>query len=154
MGVYAQNTSVSVERSKGEIEATLRRYGASAFAYSWNGDKAAIAFMMADRMIRFILPLPNRSDDRFCRWAGKPTGSLLRQDKAHEKWEQACRQSWRALNLVIKAKLEAVDSKITTIDQEFLAHFVLPNGGTVGDWAIPQIREAYKKNEMPPLLPQ
>lgn len=30
---YADNTSVSVEKSRGEIERTLGRYGATAFGY-------------------------------------------------------------------------------------------------------------------------
>ena len=42
-----------------------------------------------------------------------------------------CRQRWRALNLAIKAKLEAVESGIVTFDQEFLAHIVGPSGQTV-----------------------
>ncbi|WP_198651245.1 hypothetical protein [Salinicola sp. CPA57] len=67
-------------------------------------------------------------------------------------WEQACRQRWRALALVIKAKLEAVESGITMFEEEFLAHIVLPNGGTVGGWMLPQIKKSYDSGSMPPLL--
>jgi hypothetical protein len=43
---------------------------------------------------------------------------------------------------------------ITTVEEEFLAHIVLPNGkGTVGDWLMPQIDKAYESGKMPPLLP-
>lgn len=64
-----------------------------------------------------------------------PTGRRTRSDDAAEKaWEQATRQRWRALHLVVKAKLEAVESGITVFDDEFLAHIVLPDGGTVGRW--------------------
>jgi hypothetical protein len=35
-----------------------------------------------------------------------------------------------------------------------LAHIVLPNGkGTVGDWLMPQIDQAYESGKIPPLLP-
>ena len=38
-----------------------------------------------------------------------------------ETHDQACRQRWRALLLVIKAKLEAVTAGISTVETEFLA---------------------------------
>ena len=41
-------------------------------------------------------------------------GSLLPPHKKVERWEQACRQSWRALALVIKAKLEALFRRKST----------------------------------------
>jgi len=49
----------------------------------------------------------------------------------------------------VKAKLEAVDSGITTFEAEFLAHFVIPGGGTFGEYAIPQIEEVSKTGQMP-----
>jgi len=63
-------------------------------------------------------------------------------------WEQE-----RALALVIKAKLEAVESGITVFDDEFMAHIVLPDGSTVGDFMKPQIEQVYLTGQMPPLLP-
>jgi hypothetical protein len=36
---YAENTSVSVESSRGEIERTLQRYGAASFAYGWDQER-------------------------------------------------------------------------------------------------------------------
>jgi hypothetical protein len=67
--------------------------------------------------------------------------------------DQAIRQRWRALLLVIKAKLEAVQGGITEFDAEFLPHIVLPDGQTVGDWIIPQVNTAYELGEMPQALP-
>ena len=57
-----------------------------------------------------------------------------------------------ALLLVIKAKLEAVTAGISTIETEFLANIVLPYNTTAGDWMIPQIDQAYRTGQMPPLL--
>ena len=67
-------------------------------------------------------------------------------------WEQACRQGWRALLLIIKAKLEAVESGITTLESEFLANVVLPDGGTVGQWLAHQVEEAYATGKMSRML--
>ena len=66
-------------------------------------------------------------------------------------WEQACSQRWRALLLIIRAKLEAVESGITTPESEFLANIVLPDGGTVGQWLVPLVDEAYATGKMPPM---
>jgi hypothetical protein len=59
MARYAENTQVSSESSRAEIERTLRRYGASEFAYGWDKQQAALMFALADRRIRFALPMPD-----------------------------------------------------------------------------------------------
>jgi hypothetical protein len=53
---YAQGTSVPVSRSKTEIEATLKRFGADEFAYGVRKDGSAqIGFVARGRRIRFTL---------------------------------------------------------------------------------------------------
>ncbi len=149
MSRYAQGTSVSVDRSRSEIEHTLTRYGAHAFAYATENQKAMISFKMKNRMVRFILDLPPMEDYR-----KTPGRGRARSDSdTYHHWEQACRQCWRALALVIKAKLEAVESGISIFEEEFLAHLVLPDGKTVGQFMLPQIERAYQSGKMPKLLP-
>ena len=46
-----------------------------------------------------------------------------------------------------------VASGITTLKEEFLAHMVLPDGQTVGQWLLPQVAAAYDSHQMPPMLP-
>lgn len=144
MSRYAANTSVSVERSRAEIEAILVRYGASSFMYGWDGNGAMIAFVVnaaagQQRQVRFHLPLPSRDEKRFMQHSrGRRTA-----EAAEGLWEQACRQRWRALALVVKAKLEAVESGIATFEDEFLAYIMLPEGQTVGQWIGPQLVAAY-----------
>ncbi len=148
---YAENTSVSVEKSKAEIEKILQRYGAEQFISGWDSQHAYIGFLMCDRQVKFVLSLPEKSSDEFKYTPGK---RLRRSsEKIYAAWEQACRQRWRALALVIKAKLEAVESGITEFEDEFLAHIVLPNGQTGGEYWKPQIALAYEKGTMPKLLP-
>lgn len=149
MGTYAQNTTVPVERSRAELERTLTRYGASAFGYMTDPGKAIIMFEAHGRRIRFDLPLPDRNSPDFTHHSrGERTASA-----AMEAWEQACRQAWRALNLAVKAKLEAVEAGIAEFEDEFAAYIALPNGGTVGQWLKPQIAKAYELNTMPALMP-
>lgn len=148
---YAANTDVSSDRSRAEIEKTLERYGARQFMYGWDTGRAVVGFIINDRQVRFTLPLPDRDSLEFTR---TPTGRARAANQVREAYEQAVRQRWRALNLVIKSKLEAVETGIVGFDAEFLAHLVLPDGQTVGDTIVPSIREAYETNTMPELLPQ
>lgn len=151
MSTYAADTSVSVEKSRAEIERTVQRWGAEQFMYGWDATNAVVGFRMQNRQLRFILSMPDRQAKEFL---FTPARKTRRTDaQAYEAWEQACRQRWRALNLVIKAKLEAVESGISTFDNEFLAQIMLPNGRTVGEQIGGQIDETYLTNTMPALLP-
>ena len=141
---YAAKTSVPTEQSRAEIERTLVRYGATAFAYGWNRDRATVEFAAYERRVRFMLPLPDRADPEFYKRT---------PEQASQRWEQACRQRWRALALVVKAKLEAVEAGITDFESEFLAHIVLPDNSTAGQWLRPQIAKAYESGRMPEMLP-
>jgi hypothetical protein len=146
---YASSTQVSSEKSRAEIERTLRKYGATAFGYATQGRIAAIQFEIAGRRILFKLTLPDPNSRGFTHSSRGPRTKAL----SATAWEQACRQRWRALALVIKAKLEAVESGITTVEAEFLAHTIMPNGQTVGEWALPQVARLYETGQMPPMLP-
>ena len=148
MGKYAANTNFSSELSRLEIEKTLLRYGADNFAYAMSAGKALIGFTMHERQIKFILPLPNKEEFKYT-----PTGRDRSENSQYEAWEQACRQRWRALNLVIKAKLEAVECGISVFEDEFMANIVLPGGQTVGDFMKPQIEQAYISGDIPKMLP-
>ena len=148
-GKFAASTSVSVAASKAEIERIVERYGAGQFMSAWSQDKAIIAFVMEERQVRFTLEMPDKTERRFTHHSR----SARTPEAALKEWEQACRQRWRALALVIKAKLEAVESGIAIFEDEFLANIVMPNGRTVGEEARPMIAEAYRTREMPSLLP-
>ncbi len=151
MAKFASETSVSSEKSRMEIEATLRRYGADQFGYMSDVGRAMVAFVAHGRRIRFTIPLPHLDDEAF-KWTqhrSRVRRSPEAQKKAHE---QATRQRWRALALVIKAKLEAVEAGISSFEEEFLAHILLPDGCTMADKALPYIAEAYASGKTTPLL--
>lgn len=154
MGRYASNTKVSSEKSRNEIERTLQRYGASGFGFWIENDSALVQFQIEKLKIAFKLPMPDRKSEEFTMsshendWQRKP----LAAETAHRRWEQACRQRWRALALVIKAKLEAIDSGISTFEEEFMAHIMLPDGVTVGEKLVPGLTALKKTGDMPKLL--
>lgn len=146
--MYAANTSVTVDKSKAEIEKILSKYGARQFMYGWSENFMTVGFTMCDRMIQFKLASPTIEDVEVKRRA---YGQSVSQ-ATEKKLEQLKRQKWRALSLVIKAKLEAVQSGISEFEHEFLAHIVLPNKQTVGEWIAPQIEGVYQTKSMPKLL--
>jgi hypothetical protein len=148
---YAENTSVGSDRSRAEIERTLQRYGATAFGYGWEAGQAQVMFHIANRRVRFRITLPDSESPEI---KFTPARRYERsKEQQEEALEQAVRQRWRALALVIKAKLEAVEAGISTVEEEFLAHIMLPDGSTVGEWAEPQLKEIYQAGGMPALLP-
>lgn len=150
MGIYARETDVSVEKSRSEIENTLRRYGAESFAYATDNRTSMIKFKANNRFLRFILPLPDPRDTQFTHmYKGKVRRT---PDAAAAIWERACRQCWRALALTIKAKLEAVESGIAEFEDEFMSYIMLPGGKTVGEVMKDQIETSYQTGKMPPLL--
>ena len=145
---YANQTVVSVERSKAEIEHLLQRYGASEFAHGWKTDKAVIQFRMMERIVRFVLPLPDKAE-----FAKTPRGRRTRNDADTLKaWEQGCRQRWRALALSIKSKLESAESGIEEFETAFMGQIVMPDGKTISETVTPMIESAYKTGKMPVAL--
>lgn len=149
---YAAGTDVTPDRSRAEIERVLERYGADEFQYTVGRARAQIAFLMHDRLVQLLLPLPAKDDPKYLR---TPTGRARDRasDAALSAWEQDVRQAWRALSLVIKAKLEAVEAGIVTFEQEWAMHFVLPDGSTVAERVLPGIEQAYATGDVPALLP-
>lgn len=146
---YAAQTKVTVEKSKAEIEHTLVRYGASQYLSGWDGDTAYVVFRMNERMYKFQLEMPMKKDFEMT-----PAGKYQRsQDDMLKAWEQACRQRWRSVALIVKAKLEAIELGYSNFEQEFLANLMLPDGTTVGEAITPKIEEAYRTGGMPELLP-
>ncbi|WP_251151285.1 hypothetical protein [Cellulosimicrobium sp. Marseille-Q4280] len=144
---YAADTTVTISRSKDEIERIVTRYGATAFMIGWAAGGAAVRFDMRERRIQFLLHLPDVESFR-----STPTGQSRSASAAKAAADKEHRRLWRALGLVIKAKLEAVESGIVTFDQELGMHFVLPNDQTVYDAVRPGIEAAYEHGDMAPLL--
>jgi hypothetical protein len=123
---FARRTTVTVEKSRAEIERVVKRYGAKGFVSGWQGNRVRIEFLARDRHIRMSMEEPDA--------------------------EQPKRSKWRSLLLLVKAKLEAVDAKITTFEEAFLADIVMPDGRTVYEATREPIKIAYDKKEPTNLL--
>ena len=114
---YAADTSVPVERSRSQLEQLLRVHGAQGFATGWDQVQDRIEFLWKGMQIRFILP------------------------KSKKARAQADRQRWRALYLVVRAKLESIESGIAVFEQEFLGFIVNPQtNATLYEQAAPRLK--------------
>ena len=123
---FAEGTSVEFEKSIAEIITLIKRAGAGQIGQMDYGDKFVIGFKLVDRAIRFTLPLATE-------YRGPSKAGNGREIDPKRVLEQQNRQKGRALLLVIKAKLESVESGIETMEQAFLANVVLHGGQTVYD---------------------
>lgn len=131
---FAEGTSVEVAKSRLEVEELLARHEAHQVVIGADSLKRSgfVHFALDGRQYRLLLP---------------PRESSKRNEKQIE------REQWRALVLLLKAKLEVVASGLVTMEQEFLAYVMLPNGTTVGQEIAPRIAEAYDKGKVAGLLP-
>jgi hypothetical protein len=119
---YAARTRVDVHRSRFEVERVLGRYGATDFAFVEDHAAASIQFAIHGRYVQVALPLPDAESASFTHTpSGKPR-SIAARERAYE---QALRENWRAFVLVLRGKLESVESGISSFEDEF-ANFLLP----------------------------
>lgn len=153
---YAQKTTVTIERSKAEIEKIVTKAGATRFASYWEENSVVLAFQLDNRLMRFSLVLPSPDDEQFAKARTYRSytrrGATTKGEARQKKWEQEIKRLWRALALCIKAKLESVESGIETLDEAFLAQIVLPGGKTVSQTIVPQIASQCSNGKKVPLL--
>lgn len=136
---YAAATSVTSSQSREELSKILSRYGASQFGYIQGKDFVSVGFVKDQRTIRFSIPMPDKNSREFTH---SPERGVVRSTSTAERaYEQAVHQKWRALVLVVKAKLEAVDAGIAEFEQEFFSYTVV-GGMTVYERMHEQVTEA------------
>lgn len=147
MGPYANTTTVSPEKTQNDIRDTLRRYGANKFGIMEEGSQAHVMFEYHKLLIQLTINLPDKES-----FSETKTGRSRKTKAIDESYNQAVRQHWRALLLAIKAKLEAIECGISTIEKEFMAFVVMPDGKSLGDHIIPQLEKISSTGKLPKLL--
>jgi hypothetical protein len=147
---YASGTSVGVNQTIHDIERVLERYGAEGFGFAKAAYRVQVEFMAQNRRVRITTDMPEGTEDEFLY---TETRRVKRSKESIQKLvEQARKERWRAILLVLKAKLEAVESGISTFDEEFYAHIVLPSGQTVYEETHAHVEAAYAGELVPPML--
>lgn len=134
---YAESTEVPTERSKRAIEELLRQRGVEGYHTGWDAARDMIEFLWKGRQIRFTLKRPTLDDFAFNRG-----GQTRTETQKQQAYAQADRQRWRALYLVIRAKIEAVEADLAIFEEEFLAFIVVPGKNqTIGEILVPRIQD-------------
>lgn len=149
---YGDDTEVPASRTKQELDELLLKHGASQRGIFEEAGRGVCLFTMAGRQVRLQVHLPgiNTRPDPAPR--GWYTWKEARQREWVEKQvAQLHRAAWRRLLLVTRAKLELVRDG-QTVEREFLADLVLPDGATVHERLEKQIRDSYETGAMPRLL--
>lgn len=123
------------------------RHGADQFARSWSASAVVVAFRIGGRYVKMALPVPDRADYRLT-----PTNIRRTDAQRDAAYDKEIRRRWRCLLAVVKAKLVAVEDGISTLEREFMADVLLPDGTTLGEWVQPQIERAYSTGRMTDML--
>jgi hypothetical protein len=109
---YAAGTAVTEPESRAQVQALLLAHRATQVEVGANAAGDAVVKFTLRRQVRMLVPMP----------AGRER-----------------QRRWRVVLLLLKAKLEAVSSGLSTFDDEFLAHIVAANGETVGRMVLPML---------------
>lgn len=119
---YAEGTAVSVESSRGEISGILTKHGVLKMGWMSEPTGDALVFDLGGYSFRFNIPRPTMADI----YSMYPN-AYDPEKKLQGEW----RRRWRANVLLLKAKLEFIDSGDTTLIRELLPYAILPGGRTV-----------------------
>ena len=120
-GRYAADTRVTTDKSRMEIERTLVRYGCIECVSGWNPDGAFFQFMFKGRSVMMRVPY------------------TIARGQPERQVDQAKRQRWRVLLLLVKANLEAVECGLVPFEVAFLPWMLLQDGQTVAERMVPQL---------------
>ena len=131
MSGYAKYTKVSVEKTQWTIIELLKKHGAKGFMMDFENNR--LGFQVGNRNV--IINMKNPNKDYY---------------DTENQYEQAIKAKWRSFLLIIKAKFVGIESGVTTFDDEFMPHFILKNGRTLGEFILPQLDQP----DMFPKLPE
>lgn len=129
------DTSVSIEKSKEDINKLLKKFGCNGIQWTWVDDKEILRFIHkfefegVERGITFEINIPEIGKRK-----GRGYGRVFMRND---------RQAYRIVVHIIKAKLTAVETGVETFENEFLSKILyqLSDGRSVkvGDVILKQI---------------
>lgn len=129
---YAARTEVPISRSQDQVKVELRKVGADQIGVMESSTQAFVVFLVRDVRYRITTA---------------PFKAAKGQDI-----EQEQRRQWRAILLLVKAKVVSIMEGISTVEREFLADAIMPDGSTWADHAPRMIAAAYKEGGAPRLM--
>lgn len=123
---YAEGTKVSVESSRAEITGILTKHDVQRMGWMGGPDGDQLMFELGGGSYRLDIPKPTMDEVRHI-YRHLYASQVDWQSKLDGEW----RRRWRANVLLLKAKLEFIDSGDTTLERELLPYRLLKGGQTV-----------------------
>lgn len=145
---YAAGTQVTAEKSRVEIEKLLVKQKATQHGVGFDTERgeAIIQFTIDKRQVALRVAMPKREAFAKSRHGYYPTAG-----KVDELWQQAIRERWRGLLMVLRAKFVAIETGVESFEQAFFYWLQLPTGGTVGEVVMPKYHQAIANPQVPML---
>lgn len=117
-----------INKIRSRIERALQKHGAGDFAYQSKPLEASVLFSLNGQQIRYTIGLPRVEE-----FEKTPKGKPRPEELVLRVYYGSVCAKWRALELLIKAKLIAITDKVVFAESEFLAATVTKSGATVGE---------------------
>jgi len=142
---FAEDTSVPVAKSRGEIDRLLREWGAKGIQWSddFEHDTSTLRFVWtfdgADYLARFTVHLPGRAELQEHAIDGR-TGRVSER-KLEQLLNARGKREHRLLLLWLKAALNAVEAGLVTAETLFLPFLEGRDGQTVAEVAVPRLAQ-------------
>lgn len=121
---YAEGTSVTAEKSRGEIMALLSENGVTRQAQATEPEGDTIQFELDGRRYRFYIPRPTMDEVR-----RMYPNAYDHKAKLDGEW----RRRWRANLMLLKMKLEFADGETSTVERELMPYLLTAGGKTLGE---------------------
>ena len=131
---YAEGTKVSVESSRGEISGILAKHGVERMGWQTGPQGDELMFELSGHAFRFQIVKPTLEEvrDRYVADGGRWNLVYDPSAKVAAEW----RRRWRANVLLLKAKLEFIESGDTTLERELLPYMLTSGGRTVAELIV------------------
>jgi hypothetical protein len=139
---FAEDTSVPISRSRGEIDQLLRSWGAQGIQWTddFEHDRVMLRFVWPRGeqrfMARFALSLQDREE---LKEEAKGVYGTVREAYFEKLVQGRGKREHRVLLLWLKAALNAVDSGLIDAETIFLPFLEDRNGKTIAEIALPRL---------------
>lgn len=144
---FAEDTSVPVAKSRGEIDELLRGWGAEGVQWTdeWSAGRVTVRFVWPSGeqkySARFSLQIPTEKEIRTSNavMIGPSWNRQVSEPRVRDALSARGRREHRVLLLWLKAAFNAVDAGLVSAELIFLPFLEGKDGVTVGERALPRM---------------
>jgi hypothetical protein len=146
MNSYASGTKVSEAKSHFELQQLFKKFGCEGTGYMEHEDETRLMFAKDGVTYKFTLRFPDGESQI-------KVGSNYRPGTHGSKLDYERARKMRALVMIVKAQLVAIEEGIATWDDMFIGQTVTDNGQTIAERWGPQVTQKCLEGVYPSVLP-